>query len=155
MADIRRSPRQARRMLRSNRTGSHGSAIMGRGNDDARKNPDPAVAPRRHLLPQGEKGSARYRAPNVVAPNSAFCVEALDLHQSTITNCSSSVRWISEKLGDHGQHGLALRGDKGVDAFHVVDFLAEIDLENDGAVDQRARRQRFQGNAPDADVETL
>ena len=38
-------------------------------------------------------------------------------------------------VGDHGQHGVAIRRDMGVDALHVVDFVAEIGIE-----DRRARR---------------
>ena len=40
------------------------------------------------------------------------------------------------------QHGVALRRDVGVDAFHVVDLVAEIGVEDRGAVDHGAGRQR-------------
>ena len=45
-------------------------------------------------------------------------------------------------VGDHGQHGVALRRHVGVDAFHVVDLLAQISLEDRGPVDHGARRHR-------------
>src|SRR3954447_7299828 len=38
-------------------------------------------------------------------------------------------------VGDHGQHGVAFGRDMGVDAFHVVDLVAEIGFEDRWAVD--------------------
>src|SRR6266404_3169087 len=53
-------------------------------------------------------------------------------------------------IRNHGQHGVALRRDVGVDAFHVVDLVTQIRLEDRGAVDHRARRERLQRDAADA-----
>jgi hypothetical protein len=41
-----------------------------------------------------------------------------------------------------------------VDAFHVVDLIAEIDLENRRAVDAPASRTSI-ANAPDADADAM
>src|SRR3954463_10824640 len=47
-------------------------------------------------------------------------------------------------IRDHRQHRLAVGRDVGVDAFRVVDLVAEIGVEQHGAVDQRAGRDRLQ-----------
>src|SRR3984957_10399852 len=56
-------------------------------------------------------------------------------------------------VGNHGQEGGALGGDMGVDALHVVDLVAQIGIEDRGSVDQRARRDRWQRNAANADAD--
>ncbi len=77
-----------------------------------------------------------------------------DAH-STSVNCSSRRALDQRKIvvGDHRQHGVALRRDMGVDAFHVVDLLAEIGVEDRGAIDHRAGRNRGERDAPDADAD--
>src|SRR5712664_1031682 len=56
-------------------------------------------------------------------------------------------------VGNHGQQGVALRRDMGVDAFHVVDLVAQICLEDRGAIDHRAGGERLERDAADADAE--
>ena len=44
-------------------------------------------------------------------------------------------------VGDHGEHGVAFSRHMGVDAFHVVDLLPEISLEDRRAVNHCAGRE--------------
>src|SRR5580704_15558097 len=55
-------------------------------------------------------------------------------------------------VGHHGQHGLTLRREMGVDAFHVVDLVGEIGLEDRGAVNDGARRHRTERDTPDTNA---
>src|SRR4051812_27185665 len=56
-------------------------------------------------------------------------------------------------IGNHGQHGVTLGRDVGVDAFHVVDLVAEVGFEDRRAVDGGAAIDGLQRDAPDADAD--
>ena len=73
-------------------------------------------------------------------------------YSPTSVNCSSRVRWSDEKLSSEisVSDGFAGGGAMHRDAFHVVDLIAHVGLDQRRAVDQRARLDRGERDAADA-----
>ena len=115
----RRSPRRARRL-----------PAEGEGRRTVRARRSNSSARSRRSAPRqlGNARCARRSRPLVA-------------HGSASVNCSSSVRWSSEKLSSEiSVSTVSPRAPRWtLKPFHVVDLVAEIGLEQDRPVDQRAR----------------
>ena len=73
-------------------------------------------------------------------------------HSPTSANCSSRLRWMMEKLSSDTSVRIVspLRVAMHGDAFHVVDLVGEIGLDQRLAIDQRVRLDAGQRHAADA-----